>query len=307
MIRDPETGKRVSRPNEVSEHREADAPHLALISQETFDQAIAIVEGRAKKAQGGQYTRRPKRLLSGLLRCGHCGGGMSVHDHSGGSIRIRCSRSTESGVCENHRRYRLDKIEKAVIRGLKAQLDKPDLLAALVRAIADERRAESAKNTRDRSGLERKLNELNGQLERLMQAMTRGVLPIGAVEAQYAPIEAERNKIAAKLAAVEPSSVVQLHPKAADQYRLTVESLAKHLDGLDERHDAETIATFRELVDSVVVIDTADGGYDAHVIGHLEALIGKDAAVLGGRVVAEDRLTRSPQIFTTFSFGRFAA
>lgn len=288
MIRDPETGKRVSRPNPESEHRTSEAPHLALVSQELYDTAIAMLEGRAKRAKGGEYTRRPKRMLSGILRCSHCGGGMSMHDRNGNAIRIRCSRSIESGVCSNSRKYRLDKIEGAVIAGLRSQLDAPELLAEYVKAYREERRDEAAKVARDRTGLERKLIDLDAQLDRLMQAMTRGILPIEVVEAQYTPLKAERDSLAAALDTTETSQIVELHPQAVTQYRKSVEDLAARLNDLDDRADAEAIKAFRALVSHVVVHDADGGGVKVEIIGHLSALIGHDAELLGGAVVAEE-------------------
>ncbi|MGP9788544.1 recombinase zinc beta ribbon domain-containing protein [Roseinatronobacter sp. NSM] len=73
----------------------------------------------------GRRGRTPKRPFSGLLRCGKCGGGMSIHDRSGSAIRIRCSTARESGSCDNDKRYRLDKIEHAVLAKLKAELADP--------------------------------------------------------------------------------------------------------------------------------------------------------------------------------------
>ncbi|WP_412065161.1 recombinase family protein [Rhizobium sp. SYY.PMSO] len=288
MMRDPETGKRVSRINDPEEVRKAEAPHLALIDHETVEKAIAVCERRARKAKRGQYVRRPKRLLSGLLRCSHCGGGMSTHDKSGSAIRIRCSRSMQSGICLNKRKYRLDKIETAVIDGLKSQMLHPALLTEYVRAYREERRDEAAKAARERSSLERRLADINLQMERLVQAMARGILPIEAVEAQYQPLETERDRIIAELAHVPQATTVELHPQAIQQYRKAVEDLAGRLSELDEHADADAIASFRALVDRVVVHDTPTGGVEAEVVSRISALIGDKADMLGGRMVAEE-------------------
>nr|WP_183871203.1 recombinase family protein [Rhizobium sp. BK491] len=288
MVRDPETGKRISRINGADEHREADAPHLALIESHVFEAAIEIVEGRARRAKGGEYVRRPKRLLSGLLRCSYCGGGMSMHDRQGDAIRIRCSRSIESGTCENKRRYRLDKIEAAVVAGLRTQMLHPDLLTEYVRVYREERRDEAAKAARERSSLERRLSDVSSQMDRLLQAMARGILPIEAVEAQFKPLEAEKAQLAAELAVVPQSTAVELHPHAVTQYRKAVEDLSGRLSDLDQHADAEALASFRALVDRVVIHDTPTGGVEAEVISRLSALIGNHADMLGGRVVAEE-------------------
>jgi hypothetical protein len=64
----------------------------------------------------GTFTRKAKRPFSGILMCGVCGGGISIHDRKGGAIRIRCSTARESGSCPNTGYFRLDRIEQASIK-----------------------------------------------------------------------------------------------------------------------------------------------------------------------------------------------
>src|SRR3984893_14609863 len=66
MINDPDTGKRVSRPNPPSEWESIDAAHLRIVMQELYERAIAL-----KQERGGPIpcpTPKPKRVLSGLLK-----------------------------------------------------------------------------------------------------------------------------------------------------------------------------------------------------------------------------------------------
>lgn len=59
-----------------------------------------------------------------------------------------------------------------------------------IRVYSEERRAEVANASRDRVTLERNLIDITGQLDRLMQALTRGILPIEVIETQYKFLEA---------------------------------------------------------------------------------------------------------------------
>ena len=52
--------------------------------------------------------------------------------------------------------------------------------------------------------------------------------------------------------------------------------------------DAETIAAFRELVDRVVIIDGPNNAVEVQVIGRLAAILGNDAEIFGGAMVAEE-------------------
>jgi len=90
MVKNPDTGKRISRPNDRDQWQTIEAPHLRIIDDETWGKA------RVQKAITANLKthikRRPPHLLSGLLRCGCCGSGMSVHDRDKtGKSRIRCS------------------------------------------------------------------------------------------------------------------------------------------------------------------------------------------------------------------------
>ena len=87
-MRDPSTGRRISRPNDPSEIQRVAAPHLRIISDETFRAAQKRKSERAHVNPGAR--KRAKRLLSGLLRCGCCGGGMSAAS-TGERTRIVCT------------------------------------------------------------------------------------------------------------------------------------------------------------------------------------------------------------------------
>ena len=76
MIKNPETGKRISRPNPPEKWQVVAAPHLRIVPDEVWDDVQA-----RKKIYGGQRTyerRRPRHMFSGLVRCGACGGSYTI-------------------------------------------------------------------------------------------------------------------------------------------------------------------------------------------------------------------------------------
>ena len=108
-------GRRVSRPNPESEWMRADAPDLAIVDPQTLAAARARKGANAGQRAPSGPRRTPRSPLSGLLKCGACGGGMSKHDRNGGRPRVRCSRAHESGDCANARPVYLDRIEDGVL------------------------------------------------------------------------------------------------------------------------------------------------------------------------------------------------
>jgi hypothetical protein len=88
MVKDPTTGKRISRINAKEQHRITEAPQLRVIDDATWNAAQAIKLKRSHL--GAPQSRAPRRPLSGLLRCGSCGGGMvSIGNHKR-TARLQC-------------------------------------------------------------------------------------------------------------------------------------------------------------------------------------------------------------------------
>lgn len=149
MLKDPSTGKRVSRVNAPSEWQTVDLPHLRIVDQVLFDQVAA----RMASVGGSHAAQAPrsKRVLSGLLKCGCCGGGMSIIGSDRSGARIQCSVFKESGACDNAARYYVQKIERLVVGALRLQLSDPALIREYVKTYREERNKAESDARRKRS------------------------------------------------------------------------------------------------------------------------------------------------------------
>ena len=146
----PYTGKRVGRPNDAADRQVVEVEQLRIIDQDTW-QAVQALKA-SKAGTRPEQHRRPVHLLSGLLRCSHCGSGMSVKDRDhNGKIRVRCSAVAESGSCENRRAIYLPHIEAAVVGGMRDQLREPRLIELYVTRY-NETRQETGGYGRPRPG-----------------------------------------------------------------------------------------------------------------------------------------------------------
>jgi site-specific DNA recombinase len=79
-VKNPDTGKRVSRLNPSSEWITTDVPHLRIVPDELWSAAKErqTLTRRAIAATGKLGTaNRPRYLFSGLTKCGVCGAGSS--------------------------------------------------------------------------------------------------------------------------------------------------------------------------------------------------------------------------------------
>jgi hypothetical protein len=113
FIKDPETGKRVSRPNSPDQWITAEAEQLRIVDAKTWQ----LVQERIGPRAGTPHKARAAHLLSGLLKCGCCGSGYVGHGSDKRGTLLACSRMKETGLCENKKRVAREQIEERVLAG----------------------------------------------------------------------------------------------------------------------------------------------------------------------------------------------
>ncbi len=169
------------------------APALRII-EEALWKAVheRLAQGRAVylKRTDGQTWGRPtnptesKYLLTGLLRCGHCGGGLHVSKQSGRRgqglwLYYVCARQRTRGIpCPGALRVRTPVVDAAVLEELGGRLLAPERIAAAVRLAAARLTAAPESGRPRRSRLKRELRDLDQELARYAEAIaTAGPLP----------------------------------------------------------------------------------------------------------------------------------
>lgn len=276
MVKNPETGKRVSRINAPEERQAAAAPHLRIVSDETFDRVHELRIAATRKRP--ETHRRPKRVLSGVLRCGVCGAGMSTcgKDKSG-RTRIRCSAARESGTCPDPKTCYLDIVEAVVISALMAELREPRKVTLFIEAYVAERKRLVATSERRRSTLTRQIAEKQRQIDRIVVGIAEGLLTPDDVGDRVHVLRAARQQFERELEIVpKEANVIALHPHALAQYEAKLGRLREELqDGIDNGN-SEGANAIRELVDSVTVFPSRDrhGAVSVNIRGRLNALVG---------------------------------
>jgi site-specific DNA recombinase len=145
-----------------------DGVHEPLVDELTFKRAQAILRER------GEHARRRGNasdfLLSGIVRCGHCGRayiGMSARGNGGRYEYYACTGRQKYGpkACRNDRLPRA-KLEQAVLAQLAGVYRDGDLVAqALARAQAEAER--------NRPEIEQRLASIRAEIARAEQALER--------------------------------------------------------------------------------------------------------------------------------------
>ncbi len=270
MVKDPDTGKRLSRPNPKTDWRITDVPHLAIVSADVFEAAQKRRQERTRTHPSQQ--RRPRRLLSGLLRCGACGSGMSTNgEDKSGRVRIRCSAAKESGTCSDGKTFYLDSVEKAVLGGLKAEMRAPKIIAEYVRTYLEERKRLAASSNAKRQRLEQQLGQLNREIDRLVDAIAKGYGDPAVLGPRSTALDADRKRISEELQNEPPvPKAVALHPAILKRYEDQLQQLERALGRGVSAGDAEAAEAIRDLVETVTVFRDVTG-MSWHVCGDQRA------------------------------------
>ncbi len=298
MVRDPDSGKRVSRPNPPDEWMRADAEHLRIIDDDLFEK---VQRRKGERSHGHiRRVRKAKHLLSGLLRCGDCGGGMQVKDSHRGRIRIVCSTVKESGQCNNRRTYYLSKIEQAVTSGLKSRLSERDAIARYVKEYNAEQKRLAASAINSHAKLTADLERAQKRLDRAVSGYADGDLPREEGRRLVAETANARDQARAALQCAEkPPRVISLHPEAIARYLRNIDELEETLAKQVEGGEHEPARALRELIERVTIAPTPTRApVRITVTGRLTALVGGEhyptmrlnANIGGGSLVAEEGL-----------------
>ena len=275
MIKDPNTGKRLSRPNPESEWEVQQVPELRIVSNELWEQAQAN-HGKLVKPHDAQRMRRPKRMLSGLLRCGCCGAGMSTSGKDkSGRERVRCSAAKESGTCRDPKTFYLDSIEKAVITCLMTNLRKPDNLKVFVQNYQAERSKLAAQRIASKATLEADLEKTKRRVINIGLQIADGILDAEDWRDELSRLRSEKKRLETELQTLpEAPKVVTLLPAAISRFEIMLANLHEAMRSGNVHAGSEDAAFIRELVTSITVRKGAKRAeLEIEIAGHLNALL----------------------------------
>ena len=134
--RNPETGRKTSRPRPESDWKRIDVPEWRIVSEELWERTQARKRFAGKRFSashlgGFHRTERSKRyIFSGFLICGICGSKMVIASGSGkrGYVKYGCPSHRYRGTCPNGLMIRQDRLEVQLIAGLTERVAKSDLI-----------------------------------------------------------------------------------------------------------------------------------------------------------------------------------
>ncbi|NEH87742.1 recombinase family protein [Rhizobium leguminosarum] len=286
MIKDPSTGKRVSRANDEDKVETIDAPHLRIVDEELFQAAKDRLAARG--GSHAHHAPRNKRLLSGLLKCGACGGGLATVGSDRSGPRVMCSTYRESHSCSNYGKYYVEKIERDVVDRLRRIFADTSYIDAYVEEYRAESKRIAADRRTSRGAKESALENVQRQIERVIEQVSKGTIEEEDVLAILPGLKAKRAALRTELDAEHaPTNVIEIKPRAVTKFKEDLESLAKILEDRAAEPTLAMATAFREVVSGVIVHPRIPGEpYSYEIKGLLAGIAGPElSAVL---LVAEE-------------------
>lgn len=251
-IKDPSTGKRVSRLNPEAEWIIKDVPELRIVDDELWhsvrvrqgeiaEKFANVTEAVRKHHKKNRLngTRRPKSLLSGLVFCGCCGGPYSLR----GADRFACSNHISKDACSNSRTIPREDLEARVLSGLKDRMMAPEIVEEAMRAYAEETNRLNRERRSSGDAWKAELVKVEKQICGIIEAIKAGMFH-ESMKAEMDTLEARKTELNTLLA-----DTPEILPSASAIYAKKVSDLTKALNRKEERQEAAE--TLRGLIEKI--------------------------------------------------------
>ncbi len=257
--KNPDSGKRIARQNPPELWVRTAVPELRIIDdvlwqrvkarQQTIRARIGEHDDSAPAFWQGQ---RPRTLLSGLMRCGACGGGYSKIS----ATLFGCSTARNKGTCSNRQNIRMDLLETRVLDALRHQLLAPDLFKLFADSFTAAFNQLQQEMRAPQDAARHEVKDVSRKIAKLVAAISEGG-PAKALTAEIQRLEARQATLEAELSVADAPATLLLPPNLAILYREKVANLQQLLTDAATRDDA--MAQVRSLIDVIVLIPTSDG------------------------------------------------
>jgi site-specific DNA recombinase len=243
-VKDPSTGRRVSRMNPQADWIITEVPELRIIGDELCRAAktrqreiadkCAHVTEAVREAQSNRLngSHRPKALFSGLLYCGVCAGPYSIR----GQGRYACSAHVTNGSCPNSRSITRADLEKRVLAGLKDRMMAPEVVTEAMRSYAEETNRLNRERRANGAAWRVELNKVEKAITGVIAAIEDGLYQ-PSMKSRMEQLERQKADLVARLAEV-PADVPDIHPSVSGIYRKKVERLTEALNAPENRVEA---------------------------------------------------------------------
>lgn len=211
----------------VTEWVRLDIP--ALLDPAEFEAVQQLRHARSPAVVPPRQLSSPT-LLTGLLKCGQCGAGMTLVTGKSGRYRYyKCNNrvSKDNQACSNPS-VPMERLDQLVVQALIDKVLQPDRLRLLLAEGQARRRVAQRQQQDDASRLKAELDKVQQAVTRLYEAVEQGVLPLDAdLQARAQQLKNRRAELLLQSAQCE--RLQQLPPVRARQIQAFGQALQTKL------------------------------------------------------------------------------
>jgi site-specific DNA recombinase len=269
--KDPTTGRRVTRINPRIEWVITEVPEWRIVLQDLWDKVQARfdeIETRpaTRKAKATRFWehRRPKHILTGLVRCAACDGTYSPS----GRHYLSCSTARRKGTCNERKGIPRTVLEDLILDGLKGRLMAPELVKEFIRAYHAELNQHRFRAEVGAADKNRELEAVSRKLAGLIDAVADGIRAPDLQE-RLDQLTNRKQKLQTELVREEPP-LPRIHPNLAEIYRKKVERLQEALQ--DDATRQEAIEILQQLIEKVTV-SWCDDAWSIDLVGEIANMV----------------------------------
>jgi site-specific DNA recombinase len=272
-VKNPATGKRVSRRNGIDSEVIHDVPHLKIIDDALWQSVKARQKAIWKATESdvnpdkkpSYWTqRRATHILSKRTFCDHCGGSII----SVGKDYLACSNARKLKTCAQNKSIRRPDLENIVIDLLQHQLMQPTAVSAFIAEYNHEIKNHRSTETKKRKKQEKHLRKIELKLSGLYDAIADGLRGAG-LQSKIDAMEIEKAELLSALQSATPTTA-NLNPALADLYKEKISKLATVLK--DPKICAQAKLLIRKLIERVNVTYN-ETHWDISIKGEISALV----------------------------------
>ena len=272
-VKNPATGKRVSRRNSVDNEIVHAVPHLRIINDTLWQSVKArqkaiwkVTDADIKPDKTPPYwsQRRAAHILSERAFCSQCGGSIV----SVGKDYLACSNARKLKSCPQNRSIRRPALDAVVIDLLKNRLMQPSAVGEFIWAYNQEIKANQKNANKDLVRQKKHLRDIELKLSGLYDAIADGLRGAG-LQSKLDTLENEKSGLLKTLES-PTSATVSLHPALAELYKEKINQLADVLK--DPKISIQATLLIRELIERVD-IDYNENSWDIAIKGEIVALV----------------------------------
>jgi hypothetical protein len=209
--------------------------------------------------------QRPRFLVTGLAKCGICGGGYVKISRN----LFGCAAARNKGTCDNRLNIRIDTLEDTVLGSLKSRLMAPDLFKAFCQEFHREVNRLRSEENASVDGQRAELARIERRIGKLVELITDDDAPVKALKTELKSLEGRQGELERALAvATAPAPLI--HPNLAEVYRRRVAALHEALHEPASRDEAFDV--IRTLIDGVRLVPS-DGELRIEIKGELAGVL----------------------------------